>query len=68
MGSAITEFVHAALGRGIARADIVRALQQGGWSAREIERALDCFVESDLPLPVPRPSGFPGPPGRPFFF
>ena len=54
MGSAITEFVHAALGRGIARADIVRALQQGGWSAREIERALDCFVESDLPLPVPR--------------
>ena len=54
MNAPLTEFVHAALGRGIARADIVRALEQGGWSAKEIESALDGFVESELPLPVPR--------------
>lgn len=54
MNAPLMEFVHTALGRGIARADFVRALEQGGWSAKEIESALDGFVESDLPLPVPR--------------
>jgi hypothetical protein len=29
-------------------------LQDGGWDAKEINAALDAFVESELPVPVPR--------------
>ena len=54
MSPLLSDFVHEALLRGVSRGDIVRGLQQGGWGAKEISTALDAFVESDLPLPVPR--------------
>lgn len=54
MNSLISNFVHDALSRGVPREDIVRALQDGGWDAKEINAALDAFVESELPVPVPR--------------
>lgn len=56
MNQLITDFVHDALARGVSREDISRALQKGGWALKEISAALDAFVESDLPLPVPRKS------------
>ncbi|MBN1569532.1 MAG: hypothetical protein JXA73_16935 [Acidobacteria bacterium] len=54
MGSPIADFVHDALMRGVSREDIVRELEKGGWSSKEIRAALEGFVDSDLPLPVPR--------------
>lgn len=54
MNTQISEFVHAALKQGVSREDISRGLLEGGWSQKEIHAALDAFVESDLPLPVPR--------------
>ena len=54
MNSLISGFVHDALSRGVSREDIVQALQEGGWDAKEINAALDAFVESTLPVPVPR--------------
>jgi len=54
MNPLISGFVYEALSRGVSREDIVRALQQGGWASKEINSALDAFVDSDLPLPVPR--------------
>lgn len=54
MNSLISDFVHDALMRGVSREDIAQALQKGGWDAKEIRTALDAFVESPLPLPVPR--------------
>ena len=54
MNSQINDFVHEALRRGISREDITRGLLKGGWTQKEIHAALDAFVDSDLPLPVPR--------------
>lgn len=54
MNSLISNFVHDALSRGVPREGIIRALQDGGWDAKEINAALDAFVESELPVPVPR--------------
>lgn len=54
MSQSLTEFVRDALLRGVPRADITRALEQGGWSAKEIQAALDAFVETTLSVPVPR--------------
>ncbi len=54
MNLLISNFVHDALARGISRDAIVQALKKGGWASKEINAALDAFVESDLPLPVPR--------------
>jgi hypothetical protein len=54
MNSLISGFVHDALQRGISREDIVRALQAGAWDSKEINAALDAYVESDLPVPVPK--------------
>src|SRR5512143_153589 len=54
MDQPIAGFVREALARGVSRDDIARALQKGGWDQKEIVTALDAFVESDLPLPVPR--------------
>jgi hypothetical protein len=54
MNTQITDFVHEALKQGVSREDIGRGLLEGGWSQKEIRAALDAFVESDLPLPVPR--------------
>lgn len=54
MNTQITDFVHEALKQGVSREDISRGLLEGGWSQKEIHAALDAFVESDLPLPVPK--------------
>ncbi|MEJ2108491.1 MAG: DUF5671 domain-containing protein, partial [Acidobacteriota bacterium] len=54
MNAQITEFVHDALSRGVSREKIKSGLLQGGWSVKEINAALDAFVDSDLPMPVPR--------------
>lgn len=54
MNSQINDFVHEALRRGVSREDITRGLLKGGWTQKEIHAALDAFVDSDLPLPVPR--------------
>lgn len=50
----LNAFVHHALQQGLARPQIVEALTKGGWSAQEIQEALDQYVETDFPLPVPR--------------
>jgi len=54
MNSLISNFVHDALSRGVSREDIIQSLRDGGWDAKEINAALDAFVESELPVPVPR--------------
>jgi len=54
MNSQINDFVHEALHRGVSREDIARGLLKGGWTQKEINAALDAYVECDLPLPVPR--------------
>jgi hypothetical protein len=54
MGSQISDFVYEALSRGVSREDIRQGLMKGGWTTKEINAALDAFVDSDLPLPVPR--------------
>ena len=54
MAQPLEDFVREALGRGLSREDIVRGLEQGGWSGKEIQTALDAYVETALPLPVPR--------------
>ena len=54
MNSQINDFVQEALRRGVLRQDIAQGLLKGGWTQKEINAALDAFVECDLPLPVPR--------------
>jgi hypothetical protein len=54
MEGPLANFVHDALARGIPREDIARVLKTGRWTDKEIGTALDAFVETDLPLPVPR--------------
>ncbi|MBN2318346.1 MAG: hypothetical protein JXR49_04680 [Acidobacteria bacterium] len=54
MNSQINDFVYEALRRGVSREDISAGLLKGGWTSKEINAALDAFVECDLPLPVPR--------------
>jgi hypothetical protein len=54
MNTLISNFVHDALRQGVSREEIIRALKDGGWDAKEINSALNAYVESDLPVPVPR--------------
>ncbi|HAV62804.1 MAG TPA: hypothetical protein DCY13_10605, partial [Verrucomicrobiales bacterium] len=54
MNQTLTDFVRDALLRGVPRSEIARALETGGWSAKEIQGALDAFADTDLPVPVPR--------------
>jgi hypothetical protein len=54
MNPPLIDFVRDALLRGVSRADIASALEKGGWSAKEIQAALDAFAETHLPVPVPR--------------
>jgi hypothetical protein len=49
MNQMISDFVHDALLRGVSREDIAQALRRGGWALKEINEALDAYVESDLP-------------------
>jgi hypothetical protein len=47
-------FVRDALLRKVPRADIEQALRRGGWTNEQTRAALDTFIDSDFPLPVPR--------------
>ena len=49
MNSLISSFVHDALSRGVPREEIIRALQDGGWDAKEINAALDWLVQKTVP-------------------
>lgn len=51
-------FVRAALDRGESRERIAAALTQAGWSAREVEAALEAFAVTDLGMAVPRPKQY----------
>jgi len=54
MSAALFEFVHQSLELGLTREQIAQGLKEGGWSAQEIQTALDAFVDAGLPLPVPK--------------
>jgi len=54
MNTQLTDFVQEALLRGVSREDISRSLLEGGWTLKEINTALDGFVDCGLQLPVPR--------------
>jgi hypothetical protein len=47
-------FVREALSRKVSRAEIEQALQRGGWTREQTRAALDAFLDTDFPLPVPR--------------
>lgn len=49
-------FVKESLTRGISRAEIEAALIRADWPPEQVRQALARFAETDLPLPVPRPS------------
>ena len=53
MKSTLSDFTYEALCRGLSREQIVQALEKGGWSSKEINAALEGFVDAGLPLPVP---------------
>lgn len=48
-------FVRESLGKGVARKDIQKVLEDATWSADQIEDALAAFANVDFPVPVPRP-------------
>lgn len=48
-------FVRDALGKGITRAEVERALLAAGWSADQVKGALRGFADVEFPVPVPRP-------------
>ncbi len=47
-------FVREALSRKVSRLEIEQALQRGGWTKEQTRAALDAWVDTDFPLPVPR--------------
>jgi hypothetical protein len=51
----LTDFVRAALARGVPREQIDAALRSAGWTVDQARIALAGFAESDFPVPVPRP-------------
>lgn len=51
----LTDFVRAALARGVPREQIEAALRKAGWTVDQTRSALASFAESDFPIPVPRP-------------
>jgi hypothetical protein len=51
----LTDFVRAALARGVPRPQIDAALRNAGWTVDQTRSALGGFADSDFPIPVPRP-------------
>ncbi|RPI53207.1 MAG: hypothetical protein EHM55_14465 [Acidobacteria bacterium] len=51
----LSEFVKAALARGVSRAEIEAALRQAGWTIDQTRMALAGYADSDFPIPVPKP-------------
>ena len=52
----LADFVAKALAAGQGRDEIAAALQQAGWQASDIRRALAAWGDTSLGLPVPRPA------------
>src|SRR5688572_16286417 len=46
-------FVREALSRKVPRPEIEQALRRSGWTKEQTRAALDAFVDTDFPLPVP---------------
>src|SRR5688572_13276603 len=51
----LTDFVKAALARGVSREQIEATLRSAGWTGDQTRAALARFADSDFPIPVPRP-------------
>ncbi len=51
----LSEFVKAALARGVARAEIDTVLRQAGWTIDQTRTALAGYADTAFPIPVPRP-------------
>ena len=51
----LSEFVKAALARGVPRAEIDAVLRQAGWSIDQTRMALAGYADADFPIPVPKP-------------
>jgi Domain of unknown function (DUF5671) len=51
----LTDFVRAALARGMPRPQIEAALRNAGWTVDQTRSALAGFADVDFPIPVPRP-------------
>ncbi len=49
------EFVRDALRAGESREAITKVLRNAGWPEAQVARAMEAYVSSDFPLPVPRP-------------
>jgi hypothetical protein len=47
-------FVREALSLNVPRSEIEQVLRRGGWTHEQTRAALDAFVDTDFPLPVPR--------------
>lgn len=54
MNAELERFVRDALAHGVPRETIRAELARGRWPADEIDAALGAWLESDLPVPVPR--------------
>ena len=54
----LIDVVERALARGESRARIADVLKLAGWEKDQVERALSRYVESDFPIPVPRPKPY----------
>ena len=59
--SSLQSFVGECLARGGSRNDVARGLRTAGWPEREIQEALDSYIDAGLPLPVPRCRASTGP-------
>ncbi len=51
----LSQFVKAALARGVARAEIDTVLREAGWTIDQTRTALAGYADTAFPIPVPRP-------------
>ncbi len=54
MNAELDRFVRDALAKGVTRERIHAELARAGWRREEVEAALGAWLESDLPVPLPR--------------
>jgi hypothetical protein len=54
----LSEFVKAALARGLPRADVDAVLRKAGWTEEQTRSALAAFSDLEFPIPVPRPQPY----------
>src|SRR5260221_3479711 len=50
----LSQFVKEALAKGASRSEIKEILLKAGWQQDEVKNALDQYLESTFPIPVPR--------------